>query len=86
MTLFPEGRVYASKTDMEMLCGKWLAGRKAEMEQMTNHHVFVGKKLVRAKWLYDDRGDKARERPTAMQRNAMTLPLKVARMLERRLG
>ena len=51
----------------------------------------VGKKLIRAKWLNDDRDDKARERLVARDiaafegkrddNHAMTPPLKVARML-----
>ena len=44
-----------------------LASRKFEMEEMANHHAFdegpegdaVGKKLIRGKWLKDDRGEKA---------------------------
>ena len=51
----------------------------------------VGQKLIRAKWLNDDRGEKARERRVAMdiaafegkrdENHAMTPPLKVARTL-----
>ena len=53
---------------------KVLGGRKAEMEDMMNHKIFdevfegdaVGKKLIRPKWLNDDRGEKARERLVAV--------------------
>ena len=45
---------------------------------MMHHHVFDkvpegdadGKKLIRAKWLNDDRGEKARERLVAMEISA----------------
>ena len=52
-----------------------MAGRKTEIEGMMNRHVFdevlvsqaVGKKLIRANWLNDDRGEKARERLVATE-------------------
>ena len=56
--------------------------------------VAVGKKFIRAKWLNDERGEKARVRLVAMDiaafegkrddSPAMTPPLKVARMLTSR--
>ena len=54
-----ERRVYDSKTGIEISREKVLEGRKAEMDEMMNHHVFdevpeseaAGKKLIRAKWL-----------------------------------
>ena len=69
------------------------------MKELMNHHVFdevpgseaVGKKLIRARWLNDDRGEKARERLVTViiaafegkrdDHHAMTPPLIVARML-----
>ena len=74
------------------------------MKELMNHHVFdevpgseaVGKKLIRARWLNDDRGEKARERLVPMiiaafegkrdDHHAMTPPLKVARMLISRVA
>ena len=49
--------------------------RKAGMEEMMNHHVFdevpesdaATKKLIRERWLNDDRGEKARECLVAME-------------------
>ena len=99
MTLVPEHQVYDSKTGIEIPREKVLAGRKAEMEEMMNAHFFdevpeseaAGKKLVRAKWLKDDRAGKAREGLVAMEiaacegkrddKHAMTPPLKLVRML-----
>ena len=66
----PERRVYDSKTGIKIFREKVLEGRNAEVENMINHHVFddvpesaaVREKLIRAKWLNDDRGEKARHR------------------------
>ena len=75
-----------------------LEGRKADMEEVMNHlfdevpeSEAVGQKLIRAKWLNDDRDEKARERRVAMDiaafegkrddNYAMTPPLKVSRIL-----
>ena len=61
-----ERRVYDSKTGIEISREKVLEGRKAEMDEMMNHHVFdeVLEQLERSssvqKWLHDDRGEKAR--------------------------
>ena len=52
-----------------------LEGRKAEMAQMMNRHVCdevpenetVRKKLIRGKWLNNDRGEKTREHLVAME-------------------
>ena len=92
MTLVPERRVNDRKTGIKIPREKVLAGRKAEMEEMMNHHLFdevpegdaVGNKLIRAKL-------QARQRLVAMEiaafegkrddKHAMTPPLKVAQML-----
>ena len=71
-----------------------LEGRKAEMDEMMNHHVFdevPENEAARKKLMSDDRGEKAREREVAMEiapfegnrddNHAMTPPLKVERML-----
>ena len=91
--------MYDSKTGIEISREKVLEGRKARMEEMMNHHVFdevlkseaVGKKVIRAKWLNDDRGEIARKLLVAMEiaafkgkrddKHATTPPLKVARLL-----
>ena len=38
--MVPERRLHDSKTDIEITPETVLAGRKAEMEEMMNHHVF----------------------------------------------
>ena len=98
MDLVPERQVYDSKTGIDIPRDKELDCRNAELKESMNHHVFdeirseaVGKKLIRARWLNDDRGEKARERLVPMEiaafeekrddNHAMTPPLKVARML-----
>ena len=63
-----ERQVNDSKSGFETSREKELEGRKAEMEEMMNRHVFdevpeseaVGKKPTRAKRLNDDRGERAR--------------------------
>ena len=40
ITLIPERQVYNCETAIENSREKVLAGRKAEMEEMMNHHVF----------------------------------------------
>ena len=57
MALVPERHAYDSKIGIEFSRDKLLEGRKAEMEDVANHHVFdevpegdaVGKKFTRGK-------------------------------------
>ena len=66
---------YDSKTGIEIPREKELDCRNAELKESMNHHVFdeipgseaVGKKLIRARWLIDDRGEKARESLVKME-------------------
>ena len=70
-----ERRVHDSKTGLEISREKVLRGRKAEMEELTNHHIFdkvpESEAVMRVKWLNDDRGEKARERLIAMEITAL---------------
>ena len=67
MVLVVERQICKSKIGIDTSREEVLAGRRTEMEDMENHHVFdevlegdaVKTKLIRAKWLNDDRGDQA---------------------------
>ena len=59
MTQAPERQVYDSRIGIEIPLEKVLAG--------DNESEAAGKKLIRAKWLNDGRGEKARDRQVAME-------------------